>query len=243
VKVVKFGGTSLQTSERITTVVDIVRECVETARVVVVVSAIGGVTNALNAAATDSASGEPAELDDLLRLHLDVLTDLSPEEEVDERRVEVEQAFAELKDLCRGVALLRECSARTRDAILSHGERLSALIVAAGLRRGGVDATGVDARSLIVTDDTFGGARVDNDSTVPRIVDGLGRPGAVPVVTGFIAATRHGDTTTLGRGGSDYTAALLGSALHADVVEIWTDVDGVMSADPRMVSGNAASPS
>jgi len=237
VKVVKFGGTSLQTSERIATVIDIVRECAETTRVVVVVSAIGGVTNALNAGATDSASGKPTGFHDLLRLHFDLLADTAGDKEIDALRAKITEAFAELADLCRGVALLRECSARTRDAILGHGERLSALIVAAGLRRHGVEAAAVDARSVIVTDDNFGGARVDNDSTVSRIVEHLGRHNAVPVVTGFIAATRGGDTTTLGRGGSDYTAALLGSALGADVVEIWTDVDGVMSADPRIVPG------
>ena len=133
------------------------------------------------------------------------------------------------------MSLVRECTPRTLDGIVSFGERLSAHVVAAAFREHGVQASAVDARSLVVTDETFGAARVDFDRTDARICEWWKGETALPVVTGFIGATESGETTTLGRGGSDYTAAIFGAALDAEAIEIWTDVDGVMSADPRIV--------
>jgi aspartokinase/homoserine dehydrogenase 1 len=137
------------------------------------------------------------------------------------------------------VYLLREASPRTLDGVMSYGERLSAPVVAAALTAVGVEAEALDARELIVTDDGFGAARVDTEPTFARIARTLeaaseGRA-ATPVLAGFVGASQEGHTTTLGRGGSDLTAALVGAALGAEVVELWTDVAGVMSADPRQV--------
>ena len=149
----------------------------------------------------------------------------------------------ELGQVLHGISLVGECTARTRDSVLSCGERLSAQLVAAALRESGTPTEACDARSLIVTDGEFGNARVDFSATRKRVRDHFAGEDATQVVTGFIAADPSGDTTTLGRGGSDYTAAILGAALAVDRIEIWTDVDGVMSADPRLVPGAFSLPS
>ena len=143
--------------------------------------------------------------------------------------------MAKLGDLLQGLRLVGEVSARSRDRILACGELLSAPIVAAALRRAGVEARAVDARELIVTDGAFGGARVEMEATSARLRDGFAGQDAVLVVPGFTGASAAGETTTLGRGGSDLTASIVGVALGAEAVELWTDVDGVMSADPRLV--------
>lgn len=148
---------------------------------------------------------------------------------------EVRGILERLEELLRGAALVGEASPRTRDGILATGELLSSAIVLASLRQAGLDARSVDARDLIVTDARFGRASVDAPATEANVVRRLGRRRGVTVVPGFIGATSEGWTTTLGRGGSDYTAALIGAALGSEVIEIWTDVDGVMSADPRRV--------
>ncbi len=141
-----------------------------------------------------------------------------------------------LESLLEASYLLGETSPRTSDRILAYGERLSAILFAAALRARGVAARFLDARRLILTDETFGHAQVDFDATRERIRAAVGTCRELPVVTGFTGATAGGETTTLGRGGSDYTAALLGAALDAEAIELWTDVDGVMSADPRIVA-------
>jgi len=148
---------------------------------------------------------------------------------------EVSAILARLEELFRGAELVGEASPRTRDGILATGELLSAAIVLASLRGAGLDARGVDARDLIVTDGRFGRASVDAAATEANVVRRLGSQRGVTVVPGFVGATVEGWTTTLGRGGSDYTAALIGAALGSEIIEIWTDVDGVMSADPRRV--------
>ncbi len=149
----------------------------------------------------------------------------------------IDSVLDELGRLLHGVSLVGECSPRTGDTVLSCGERLSARLVAASLRSGGTQAEFCDARGLIVTDGSFGNARVDMEVTGERIRGHFTSARPTQIVTGFIAADASGNTTTLGRGGSDYTASIIGAALAADCIEIWTDVDGVMSADPRMVPG------
>jgi aspartokinase/homoserine dehydrogenase 1 len=235
-KILKFGGSSLETPERITRVVDIVHAACEAGPAAVVVSAFGGVTDALSHAADESARGRQVLDESVARRHLEAIDQLATEPERGPLREHAETTLVALNDLLHGVSLIRECSLRTRDVILSHGERLSALVVAAALRRDGVAARVLDARQVIVTDGTFGGAHVQSKETERRICDHFAGHDALQVVTGFIAATADGETTTLGRGGSDYTAALLGAALGADSIEIWTDVPGVMSADPRLVA-------
>jgi aspartate kinase len=150
----------------------------------------------------------------------------------------VREHFAELDRMARAVAVLRSAPATSRDHFLAHGERMSAAIVAAALKARGLPALAVDSREIMITDNHFGRARPDDTETEKRAGEHLlpvcGR-GEIPVVGGFIGATRKGETTTLGRGGSDWSAAILGAALGASVVEIWTDVNGMMTADPRVV--------
>lgn len=237
-KVMKFGGTSVGSPARIREVVRLVMEAAAFERVLVVVSAFGGVTNALIAAsekAVGGSSGWRDDLDALERRHAEAACDLATEADRPALLDRVTQATSDLRGLLHGVSLVRECTPRTLDSIVSFGERVCALIVAAAFRAAGHEANEVDARTLVLTDKSFGTARVDSPTTNARIEQWWKIETALPVVTGFIGATDSGETTTLGRGGSDYTAALFGAALNATSIEIWTDVDGVMSADPRIV--------
>src|SRR5262245_17862858 len=234
-RVLKFGGTSVGSTERIRAVVSLVAQRTDRERLVLVVSALSGVTNDLIDAAQRAARGERVRLVDLAERHRAVARALASPAELSSVLERLDQWLGDLYSLLHGVSLVRDCSPRVLDAILAHGELFSATLVAAALRAAGVPATMCDARELIVTDDTFGRAVVDRACSDAKVQAHHWSNGSVPVVTGFIAATLDGTTTTLGRGGSDYTATLLGAILTAEAVEIWTDVDGVMSADPRLV--------
>jgi aspartate-semialdehyde dehydrogenase len=218
-------------------VVDIVKGAVADGPVTVVVSALGGVTDDLVKASSAAAAGDQYQelVEAIGGRHREAADGLVADEEIEEITSSIDLVFEELHKVLHGASLVGECTPRTADAVLSCGERLSAQLVAAALRRHGVAAELSDARELIVTDSTFGNARVDLDETASKVRSFFDDHDTTQVVTGFIAADGSGETTTLGRGGSDYTAALLGAALAADCVEIWTDVDGVMSADPRLV--------
>ena len=153
---------------------------------------------------------------------------------------EIEGNFADLDRVMRAVAVLRSVPAASRDRFLAHGERISAAVVARALKARGLPASALDSREIMITDDRFGRARPDEEETRRRARERLlplCARGEIPVAGGFIGATRQGETTTLGRGGSDWSAAILGAALDAGVVEIWTDVGGMMTADPRVVPG------
>jgi len=241
-RVLKFGGSSLAEAERIRGVIEIVRRARRDEPVAVVVSALGGVTDALETAIREASvrdDGWRTTLATVERRHLELVELLIPEAEREELSRWLLERTADLGDLLHGVHLLREASPRTRDGVLSYGERLSAPLAAAALAGAGVEATALDARELIVTDDGFGAARVDPEPTFARLAHALeaARDGraAVPVLSGFVGASPEGHTTTLGRGGSDLTAALVGVAVAATAVELWTDVAGVLSADPRRV--------
>lgn len=237
-RVMKFGGTSVGAPDRIAGVVRLIREAASSDRVLVVVSAFGGVTTALIQAATRAARGDGSwanDLDQISERHLDAARTLAGSEEREGLEAQLGAMFEETRGQLQGAFLVRECTARTLDGILSLGERASALVVASALRAQGQGALACDARALIVTDEHFGAARVDTALTEERIRSWWAEERALPVVTGFIASAASGETTTLGRGGSDLTAALFGAALGASAIEIWTDVDGVMSADPRIV--------
>jgi len=238
-RVFKFGGSSLASPERIGEVARIVAGAAADGPLAVVVSALGGVTDDLIAAANAAAGGDGDYQERILALdrrHRETAAKVAAADEVAEIERALDAVVDELANLLHGAALVHECTARTMDAVLSCGERLSAMLLAANLRAGGTDAEVCDSRRIIVTDGTFGNARVDMESTTTLIVEHFTGRQPLQVVTGFIAADPGGETTTLGRGGSDYTASLLGAALGADRVEIWTDVDGVMSADPRLVA-------
>lgn len=248
----KFGGSSVADSIRISAVADIVAAASEREPVQLVFSAMKGVTDQLLNAAEMAASGREEaqnECSDIRERHLAVLKKLTPEAPETDPPHAGERAgsaageavvllCSELSELLHGVYLVRECSPRTRDLIVSHGELLNCNVITAVLQVRGVNARMLDAREIIRTDTTHGSASVDFEATYRLISEALGRmaaENAVPVITGFIASDEDGVTTTLGRNGSDYTASLVGTAMDADAIEIWTDVDGVYSADPRFV--------
>jgi bifunctional aspartokinase / homoserine dehydrogenase 1 len=242
-RIVKFGGTSVGDAVRIRKVVEIIRDAARYSDVVVVVSAMSGVTNKLVEASARSEAGDFHSVEMILQelrdRHRVVLTELIHSLPVrNEISQAVEELFQEGARLCQGTALLRELTLRVRDSISSLGERLSAPIVAAVLGECGLSSHAMEASELIVTDSCHGAADPVMDATRQRCearLRPLLRQGVIPVVTGFIGATQEGVLTTLGRGGSDYSATILGAALDADEVTIWTDVDGLMTADPRLV--------
>ncbi len=247
VYVYKFGGTSVKTAERIRRVVELVLDEDADGLRVVVVSALGGVTDQLITAIDEALarSGKHAEILDALKdRHVAAVEELSAGDEQRRLREEVESKLLELAELLDGVYLLRECTLRTRDAIIGMGEQLSAPLAAAAFRAAGVKAEALDAREFIRTDACFGEANVLFDETSELVRDRFATidPVSITVVTGFIGATDRGVSTTLGRSGSDYTATVLGGALKAEQVVIWTDVDGVLSADPRLVPDTFALP-
>ncbi len=238
-RVLKFGGTSVATAQRLRQVAAIVADAAAQDRIVVVVSALAGTTDALVEATRLAEVGDEAFrpiVKALRRRHLQCFQELEPSTVVLRVRAELGHQLNKLSRLLEGVALLQECPLSVRDRILACGERLSVQLLTTALRSLGRAAEAVDGGELIVTNDHYGEAVVDLAATRQRTVTRLARlAGLVPVVTGFIGATPAGRTTTLGRGGSDYSASLLGAVLDADRVEIWTDVDGVLSAPPRLV--------
>lgn len=236
-KVLKFGGSSLRDAAAIDRCIAIITEARAAVPVAVVCSAVGGVTDQLIAAARMAEAGDDGyqqAFRDIQRRHEEISRDLglAPGAGLD-----LTEPLSELAQLLHGVSLIRDCSRRTMDLLLSFGERLSCAIVAAALRSRDCPAQMLDARELVVTDEIHGAAAVRPDLTRERLRAALIGRRDVPVVTGFIAATEAGVTTTLGRNGSDLTATLVGAAVDAEAVEIWTDVDGVLSADPRDVPG------
>ncbi len=240
-KILKFGGSSVRDPQMILRVIDIARACLGEAPILVA-SAMGKTTDMLEAAAESAEDGEQSRAEQLIdRIeseHIHAAEALSTGPERESLMTTVTALSAELRNLIHGVTLIRECSPRSKDAILSFGERLSTTIIAAAARGRGLNATLVDARTLIRTDASFTAATPDLDATAALISDRLDpQPGSLIVTQGFIASTADGVTTTLGRGGSDFTATILGAALGADAVEIWTDVDGIMTADPRVIEG------
>lgn len=241
--VMKFGGTSVGSAAAIEGVAAIARDQLNAwDHVVVVVSAMSGVTDLLLGGARMAATGKGEayrELAATLReKHNAALAELvSDQHERATVGAQIGHMLDEFELLCRSVHVLGEASPRALDAIASMGERMSARIVAATMRARGLRAEAVDATELIVTTDQFGSAvpihAQTRALTRARIMPLL-EQGVVPVITGFIGATEAGVTTTLGRGGSDYSGAIIGAALDADEVAIYTDVDGVMTTDPRL---------
>lgn len=219
--------------------------------VIVVVSAIAGVTNKLLEAVKLAKTGDTTFMDNLAaeirQSHLELIKEfvVNPDRQQAVSQ-KIEGIIKELVDLCQAVSVLREDSPRTLDNIVSLGERMSIQLVSAALSENGVDAKPVEATQLIVTNDDHQNAYPDMAETEERTQEVLGaicETGTVPVVTGFIGATREGVTTTLGRGGSDLSATIIGRAISADEVWIWTDVTGVMTADPRIVPDAQVLPS
>ncbi len=237
--VLKFGGTSVAHAENIKKVTEIVREKSAEGRTVVVVSAMGGVTDALLRCGTQAAQGDAAykeAIGALTQRHLDAIRELLPLTHQSAVLSKVMQQCHEIEDLCSGIFLLGEFSDRTKDKLLSFGELLSSQIIAAYWAATGLENEWIDTRAAIVTDSNFTRAAVDFKTTNAKVKTSISESAAsLFLIPGFVAANAAGTTTTLGRGGSDYTAAILGGALDAAAVEIWTDVSGMMTADPRLV--------
>ena len=240
----KFGGTSVGSPDALSQAASIVLEqAKQWDRLLVVVSAMSGVTDALSRGALTAASGDDrtyrSVVAELRVRHYRAVDDLlKPDGERPQLLATVDDYLDEYAAFCHSVLVLGEVTPRAMDAITSLGERLNARILAALIRQRGAKSEAVDASELIVTDDTFQNAAPLMDASCKRSTERLapllGKK-VIPVITGFIGGTESGITTTLGRGGSDYSAAILGACLDADEVWIWTDVDGVMSADPRIV--------
>lgn len=241
--VLKFGGTSVQDTDAVTRAVQVIRRQLSRGEVVVL-SAMGKTTNGLLEMARSASSGEIDTAwsirDGLRDLHLKVARELLTGRRWTNVETSLSRLFQEMTDIVQGLYLLGETSPRSMDRVASFGERLSTLIFSEVLRESGIPAELVDSRDLIRTDDHFTRAAVLQDLTrscvrkqlLPRL-----REGKVIVAPGFIGSTVEGVTTTIGRGGSDYTASLIGAALEAEDIQIWTDVPGVLTADPRIVPG------
>jgi aspartokinase/homoserine dehydrogenase 1 len=243
-QVMKFGGTSVGDASCIRRSATIVANASKQFPVAVVVSAMSGVTNRLIDAAHQAKRGDRdagRTLAEALRTqHFGTLSALVPGESAQSSvKARIEEILAEASRLYEGTALLRELTPRTLDAISSLGERLCAPVFSAALNAMGVSSTAIEATELIVTDSFHGGAEPQSEPTRARSQARIGpllEISQVPVVTGFIGATADGALTTLGRGGSDYSATILGAALDAAEIIIWTDVEGVLTADPRLVA-------
>lgn len=236
-KVIKFGGSSVSTPERIKAVINIIKPYSQS-DVAIVFSAFGGVTDVLIQLSTLALEGNAdykKKLEEIETRHLDAARNLISVKNQSSILAQVKIQINELEDVLQGVFLVKERTLRTLDYIMSFGERLSAYIISEAMKDSGLPAEYLDARKVIRTDNQFGHAKVDFDVTNKLIAEHFKFRDALQIITGFISTSESGETTTLGRSGSDYTAAIFAGALQVSSLEIWTDVDGMMTADPRLV--------
>ncbi|OYU68108.1 MAG: bifunctional aspartate kinase/homoserine dehydrogenase I [Cytophagaceae bacterium BCCC1] len=235
-KVLKFGGTSVGTVDSINQVIRIISENKQP--IAVVYSAMGGVTNKLIEIGTLASKGDLKYLDVLQSIeerHFSTIRALVDVKSQSSIIAKIKGNFNEIEDLLKGITFIRELSIRTMDLLLSFGERLSTQIITFVLNEKDINAKYIDARDIIKTNSNYGFAEVDFEKTNALINSSLAEKNQVYCITGFIASNKDNITTTLGRGGSDYTASIIGAALGSEVIEIWTDVNGMMTADPRKV--------
>lgn len=241
--VMKFGGTSVGSVDALKQATQIIRDARdEFARVVVVTSAMSGVTDLLLKSASLAAQGKvdslPQAESTLREKHFSAIDALVHDQQrCAEVKAEINALILSLVDLCKAIAVLGEASPRAMDAVASLGERMSIRLLAAAVQEAGIKAKAIEATEFIVTNAHYQNAHPDFRVTTEKtraVLNPLMDEGIVPITTGFIGATPEGVTTTLGRGGSDYSAAIIGSVLPAEDVWIWTDVDGVMTTDPRI---------
>lgn len=242
--VMKFGGSSVGTPEAMRQVVSIVKtEKQHWKNVLVVTSALSGVTDTLLKMASQVTTGQSGVLEEsaneLICRHGEIADSLITDEIVCQNvKHEVNQIINQVVNLCQAISVLGESTPRVMDTIASSGERMCIRLLAAAIQSAGIPAEAVEATRLIVTDEHYTDAHPNlkkSNRMICEVLNPILANGVVPVITGFIAAAENGNITTLGRGGSDYSAALIGAALPADDVWIYTDVDGVMTADPRLV--------
>jgi aspartokinase/homoserine dehydrogenase 1 len=247
-RVLKFGGTSVGSVEALESVINIVKGGENAA--VVVVSAFSGVTDVLirTAKTAEAACGDiqqqaiTQELSALKKRHLDCAAHFLNGAALESAAASINESIAGLGLLFDSVCILKELSPRSLDSIMSFGERISAALIAEIFRAAGLPAVYLDSRSVIKTDAHFGAASVMRNPTYHAIQSAC-TAGNISVAAGFIGSTERGETTTLGRGGSDLSAAVFAAALNAEMLEIWTDVNGVLTADPKIVRGAFTIPS
>lgn len=239
--VMKFGGTSVEDSSAIRRLMGIVEQFIER-RPIVVVSAMGKTTNGLlecgRLAAQGELPGARVRLEGLATHHLSTLAELASPAEVETVQRQLRERFAGIEQLLTEVAAAGQLTPRLSDALAANGELLSSTVVAAAFRGQGRGGTWVDIRPAMVTNDDHTRAAVQFEQSNPRLKELFTTAlsnGGVPVTQGFIGSTIDGTTTTIGRGGSDFSAAIIGAALDAEEIQIWTDVDGILSTDPRLV--------
>ena len=239
-QVIKFGGSSVASAENINKVVEIVKTKTGERKIAVVVSALGGITDLLLQCAHLAAAGNESYkiiLQEIELRHLNTVKELIPVTQQSSVLSAVKKMCNEIEDICNGIFLLGELSDRTKDKIVSYGELISSQVIAAKFKAVGMDVAWKDSREMIQTDSNFGAALVDFSKTNTAIKNYFDAASStLYILPGFIAADANGTTTTLGRGGSDYTAAIIAGAMDAKVLEIWTDVSGMMTADPRIVT-------
>lgn len=243
--VMKFGGTAVDSADKVRNVAKLVKSYADKGdELVCVVSAVRGMTDGLLSMADSVRRGDRSSIEEFVsksrKLHVDIVNGAITDKKLKEKAMaEVEKTAGELQDVLGGIVLLGEVTPKSLDYLMSFGERLSAPILSFALQDIGVASeylTGKEAG--IVTDSNYGEARPLMDTTKLRVSHRLEpalKKGAVPVVTGFIGADQHGNTTTIGRGGSDYTATIIAASIGADEVWLWSDVDGLMTADPKLV--------
>ena len=240
-QVLKFGGSSVGTPDAITKVIAIVKQREQAMPAIIVVSAMRGVTDQLILLAQSASQGNEAYktiIQNLEQKHLDAVRALLPIQQQSGTLSMVKQLINEIESNCEGLFMLRELTMRMQDRLISYGEILSSKIIAAAFEAEGVDQVWVDSRALIKTNSKYFSAVVDKaltNQTIQAYFVSSSNQHALYIAPGFIASDAEGNTTTLGRGGSDYTGAIYAAALNASVLEIWTDVSGIMTADPRMV--------
>ena len=242
--VMKFGGTSVGSVDALINATQIIRDAKrDWARVVVVTSAMSGVTNLLLDSATLASQGKtdslPKAESTLREKHFSAADALIKDEKLrDETKAEINALIISLVDLCKAIAVLGEASPRAMDAVASLGERMSLRLLGAVVNDAGVKAKAIESSEFVITNAHYQNAHPDFKATTEKtrgLLNPLMDDNIIPITTGFIGATPEGVITTLGRGGSDYSAAIIASVLPADDVWIWTDVDGVMTTDPRIV--------
>ena len=238
-KVLKFGGSSVGNPERIKNVIEIIKKSLdENKNIAVIFSAFQKVTDELLKMSQTAAEGDQVYQDLFKKLadrHISIAKEVLAVKSQSGILASLKLSLNELEDVLHGVYLVKEISPRIQDFILSFGERLSAFIISNAIKDRKIDCEFLDSRSLIKTDDTFGNAKVDLEATYKNIKNYFKTNKKLQIITGFIASTQNNETTTLGRGGSDYSASILGAALNVKEIEIWTDVDGVLTADPKKV--------
>jgi len=235
----KFGGTSVENADRIHQLIEIVRNRSQEGSLVVVVSAMSGITNLLEEACHRAANKNEAyrsSLDIIIRRHEECIGSFpfSPAISADLIN-QIREPLNRLGIICRGLSLVGDLTLKTKAHIMSFGELLSSRIIRAAIESSGLNAELIDSRDLIITDNQFLSARVDFEETNKRIRQHIDPSKRIYIAPGYVARSHSGESTTLGRGGSDYTAAIFASALDASRLEIWTDVNGMLSADPRLV--------